>query len=355
MRRSLVRLSPLEVLVEGVVGGDRASLSRAVTLVESSLREDVARADELLAHVARRAHARAGLSFRVGIVGPPGCGKSTFVEALGIQLLGAGHKVAVVAVDPSSQLRGGSILGDRTRMPRLANADNAFVRPTPARGHLGGVAAQTHAVLGLCEAAGHDVLLVESVGVGQSELAIDDVADAVVLLLPPAAGDELQACKAGVMEIADVIAVTKADGEMAAAAARAAADVRRALRLAPRRRYGDAWTTHVVECSALSDAASVASVWDAVLRFKSAVGGGSADAAGGGPAAALDGALRAKRARQLERAAWDLARLRLVADFDADVEARRFFDEDLRPELRTALATPRDAARRLLDFAKAPK
>ncbi|ETV71923.1 LAO/AO transport system ATPase, variant 3 [Aphanomyces astaci] len=207
-------------LIDGLFSASalaRTHLSRSITLVESSLPKDRVQAELLLDHVlAQRKlhHAAKTASFRVGIAGPPGAGKSTFIETLGLSLTQKGHKVAVLAIDPSSSVTGGSILGDKTRMTHLSNAPDAFVRPSPTRGTLGGVAQHTNEIVLLCEACGYDIVLVESVGLGQSEIVIDDTVDFVMLLVPPAGGDELQGSKKGIMEIADIVVVNKADGEL---------------------------------------------------------------------------------------------------------------------------------------------
>ncbi|RHY23583.1 hypothetical protein DYB36_012272 [Aphanomyces astaci] len=222
-------------LIDGLFSASalaRTHLSRSITLVESSLPKDRVQAELLLDHVlAQRKlhHAAKTASFRVGIAGPPGAGKSTFIETLGLSLTQKGHKVAVLAIDPSSSVTGGSILGDKTRMTHLSNAPDAFVRPSPTRGTLGGVAQHTNGspsysatrcsdeyaeIVLLCEACGYDIVLVESVGLGQSEIVIDDTVDFVMLLVPPAGGDELQGSKKGIMEIADIVVVNKADGEL---------------------------------------------------------------------------------------------------------------------------------------------
>ena len=338
------QLSPrsLELLRE-VVKGSRTALAQAVTLVESSRSDDIGEAEALLGALP----APSLRTFRVGICGPPGVGKSSFVEALGSQLLDAGHAVAVLAIDPSSRRAGGSVLGDRTRMPELGR--RTFVRPSPAKGHLGGVCAHTHAAVALCEAAGHDVVLVESVGVGQSELAIDDVADAVLLLLPPAGGDDLQGVKAGVMEIADVVAVTKDDGSTAAAATAALGDVARALRGAStqRKKHGAAWQPVAVKCSARTDKASVKNVWDNVLDFRAAVGGGGLDAPG--HLTELGNSLLRRRRKQRVASTWDLARRDILHAFETHPAVADLFRAKLRPDLDAARATPRDAARRLVD------
>ncbi|GLD99286.1 hypothetical protein PINS_up008004 [Pythium insidiosum] len=264
-------------LVEGVIAGNRTALSRAITLAESSLKRDEQQAELMLDTVlkkrrdARHGHARQssslGLpSFRLGIAGPPGAGKSTFIESLGQHLTARGHKVAVLAIDPSSSRSGGSILGDKTRMTNLSNDPNAFVRPSPSRGTLGGVAQHTNDIVLLCEAAGYDIVLVESVGLGQSEIIIDDTVDMVMLLVPPAGGDELQGSKKGIMEIADVIVVNKADGELKSAAKHAAVDFMHALQLL--RRKDPDWEPKVKMCSAI-EGAGVDKVWEVCEEYRS--------------------------------------------------------------------------------------
>src|ERR1700688_1137026 len=199
----------VERLAQGIRGGERTVLSRAITLIESK-RADHRRAAAALTQALLQA---TGNAVRVGITGAPGVGKSTMVDALGSMLTKQGRKVAVPAVDPSSRRTGGSILADKTRMAQLANDANAFIRPSPASGTLGGVAAKTRETMLLCEAAGYDVVLVETVGVGQSEIAVADMTDFFLVLVLPGAGDELQALKKGVIELADMIAVNKADGD----------------------------------------------------------------------------------------------------------------------------------------------
>ena len=343
-RRPQSHLQPeTQEVLDGVLAGSRAALARAVTLVESSRADDCAEAEALLAALP----APSLRTLRLGVCGPPGVGKSSFVEALGARLLDGGLGVAVLAIDPSSRRLGGSILGDRTRMPELGR--RTFVRPSPAKGHLGGVAAHTHAAVALCESAGHDVVIVESVGVGQSELAIDDVADVVVLLLPPAGGDDLQGVKAGIMEIADVVAVTKDDGSTAAAATRALGDVRRALRgaSASRAKHGDAWRPVAVKCSAARAPETVGGVWAAALDCRAALGGGAVG--GDGRLSVLDGPLLARRRGQRAASTWDLARRSLLDAFERDADVRALFDGALGADLDAARATPRDAARALVD------
>jgi LAO/AO transport system kinase len=232
--------------IERLLAGDRATLARAITLVESRRADHRAAAARLMA----QALPHAGRSLRVGITGVPGVGKSTAIDALGSHLTAGGHRVAVLAVDPSSSRTGGSILGDKTRMARLSADPRAFIRPSPSSGTLGGVAARTREAMVLCEAAGFDVILVETVGVGQSETAVADLTDVFLLLALPGAGDELQGIKKGVIELADIIAVNKADGEGATRAKAAAAELQAALHiLAPASRV---WSTPVVTVSGLT-------------------------------------------------------------------------------------------------------
>lgn len=214
-------------LAAALRGGDRRALARAITLVEST-REDHREAAEVLLAAILPA---TGNSVRLGISGAPGVGKSTFIEAFGLAVIEAGHRVAVLAVDPSSKRGGGSILGDKTRMAELARRDAAFIRPSPAGRTLGGVARRTREAMLVCEAAGFDVIIVETVGVGQSETAVADMVDLFLLLLAPGGGDDLQGIKKGIVELADLLVVNKADGDLKPAALRAVADYRHALRL----------------------------------------------------------------------------------------------------------------------------
>ena len=218
-------------LAEKIVAQDRRALSRAITLVESSREDHRAQAVELV----QRLHQNSGQALRIGLSGTPGVGKSTFIEAFGSFLTEQGLRVAVLAVDPSSARSGGSILGDKTRMDRLARNPRAFIRPSPSQSHLGGVARRTREAVAICEAAGFDIVLIETVGVGQSETIVSEMADLFVLLLAPAGGDELQGVKRGIMEMADIILVNKADGDLKPAAVRTCADYAGALRLLRKR------------------------------------------------------------------------------------------------------------------------
>ncbi|NOK11235.1 methylmalonyl Co-A mutase-associated GTPase MeaB [Corallococcus exercitus] len=222
-----MKLLPADTYVDGVRAGDRAVLARAITLVESEHPKHAGLAQEVLTKLLPHT----GRSRRVGISGVPGVGKSTFIDALGMHLVGNGHKVAVLAIDPSSSITGGSILGDKTRMYRLAREQAAYIRPSPSSGTLGGVARKTRETLLLCEAAGFDVVLVETVGVGQSETVVADLVDFYLVLMLAGAGDELQGIKRGILEVADMVAINKADGDNLPRATRARAEYRAALHL----------------------------------------------------------------------------------------------------------------------------
>ncbi|MBV1926245.1 MAG: methylmalonyl Co-A mutase-associated GTPase MeaB [Rhodobacteraceae bacterium] len=217
-------------LSDRILAGDRRALARAITLIESQRADHQQQAAELLGQLGDQKQA-----LRIGLSGTPGVGKSTFIESFGLMLTGQGLRVAVLAIDPSSARSGGSILGDKTRMDQLARDPNAFIRPSPSQTHLGGVARRTRDVVALCEAAGFDVVLIETVGVGQSETMVAEMSDLFVLLLAPAGGDELQGVKRGIMEMADLILVNKADGDLKVAATRTCADYSGALRLMRKR------------------------------------------------------------------------------------------------------------------------
>lgn len=255
----------MSALAEQVAAGDRRALARAITLVESTRADHRAEADALLTELLPKT----GNATRIGISGSPGAGKSTFIERLGLHLVDGGHRVAVLAVDPSSTRTGGSILGDKTRMGDLVRRDEAFVRPSPTGGTLGGVARRTREALLLCEAAGFDVVLVETVGVGQSEVAVAAMVDLFLVLLAPGAGDELQGIKRGIIELADLVVVNKADGDLEAAAQATASDYASALHLVQPKTA--AWTPRVVLCSAL-EGRGIADVWAAVEDHREALG-----------------------------------------------------------------------------------
>lgn len=280
-----------EALAAGVARGERAALARAITLVESRRADHRRRAQALLQGLLPRT----GGAFRVGITGVPGVGKSTTIDALGTFLTGRGHRVAVLAVDPSSTRTGGSILGDKTRMSRLSVDPAAFVRPSPSGGTLGGIAAKTRETMLLCEAAGFDVVLVETVGVGQSETAVADLTDTFLVLMLPGAGDELQGIKKGVLELADIVAVNKADGDNIARARAAAGEYRAALHLLGAREPH--WSPPVLTYSALTGT-GIPEVWEQVMLHRQ-----KAEAAG---------AFAATRRTQQVRWMWTLLQERLA-------------------------------------------
>tara|TARA_R110000796_G_scaffold5969_4_gene21781 strand:- start:579 stop:1661 length:1083 start_codon:yes stop_codon:yes gene_type:complete len=220
----------IDDLAKGIAAGERRALARGITLVESSREDHRAQATALLAALPKEREA-----LRIGLSGTPGVGKSTFIESFGMMLIAQGLRVAVLAIDPSSSRSGGSILGDKTRMDLLSREKAAFIRPSPSQTHLGGVARRTREAVALCEAAGFDVVLIETVGVGQSETVVAEMSDVFLLLLAPAGGDELQGVKRGIMEMADIIVVNKADGDLKPAASRTCADYAGALRLLRKR------------------------------------------------------------------------------------------------------------------------
>ena len=255
------RSPPTSDLARGIRAGDRATLARAITLIESKRTDHRKTAH----HLVQELLPLTGKAVRLGITGAPGAGKSTTIDVLGTYLTGKGHKVAVLAVDPSSTRTGGSILGDKTRMARLASDPHAFVRPSPSSGTLGGVAAKTRETMLLCEAAAYDVVMVETVGIGQSETAVADMTDFFLVLMLPGAGDELQGLKKGIVELADMIAVNKADGDSIDRAKVAAAEYRAALNiLAPQ---SATWSPPVITYSALTSN-GIAELWGQVLAHK---------------------------------------------------------------------------------------
>jgi LAO/AO transport system kinase len=321
-----------EALVQAVLGErgapQRRALARVITLLESTRADHRARADELLNAVLPSS----GQSLRLGLSGVPGVGKSTFIEALGLYLIGRGHRVAVLAVDPSSSVSGGSILGDKTRMEQLSVNDAAFIRPSPASGTLGGVAEKTREALRVCEAAGYDVVIVETVGVGQSETAVAGMTDVFVLLQLPNAGDDLQAIKKGVMELADLVVINKADLDEDAAT-RARATITSALRfLGPHARAA----AQVLQLSALQGT-GLAAFWDAVTGFVDRQ--------------KESGRFEQRRHAQDEAWMWQLIETGLKQRFrhhPAVREALAGYTKDVR-EGRTAASV---AARRLLELAR---
>ena len=297
---------------EKLLAGDRRVLAKAVTLVESTRPDHRDQAEALIAAVMPHT----GQSTRIGISGVPGVGKSTFIEAFGQHVTGQGHRIAVLAVDPSSKRAGGSILGDKTRMEILSRNPAAFIRPSPAGSTLGGVARRTRESLLLCEAAGFDVILVETVGVGQSETAVADMTDMFLLLLLPAGGDELQGLKKGIVELADMVLVNKADGELSAQAKRTAADYHGALRLLNKVQAD--WTVPVLPCSALTGQ-GVDEAWTRIQAFRD-LGTGN-------------GAFQARRRDQARSWLWDELLAELTQRLRQDDTVR-----DMLPAVQKAVA-----------------
>jgi LAO/AO transport system kinase len=314
-------------LADAVLNGDRRALARAITLVESTRGDHRAAAGTLLEHVLPRT----GHSIRLGISGAPGVGKSTFIEALGHHVIDDGHRVAVLTVDPSSAISGGSILGDKTRMETLARRAEAYIRPSPAGNTLGGVARRSREALLLCEAAGFDVIIVETVGVGQSETRVAEMTDMFVLLLQPGGGDELQGIKRGIMELADLVLINKADDDLEQLASRSAADYRNALRLLHPR--SPDWKVQVQTCSA-RDKVGIVEAWETILRHHETLETSSR--------------LAQRRAEQARGWMWAEVQESLIADLKEDPAVRRQL-----PELEAATSAGKmpaaTAAQRLLE------
>jgi LAO/AO transport system kinase len=328
-------MTEIETLGEAVLAGDRRALARAITLVESGRDDHRASADKLLEHVATAGRQ----ALRIGLSGTPGVGKSTFIEAFGTNLTGQGKRVAVLAVDPSSARSGGSILGDKTRMERLARDPLAFIRPSPSQTALGGVARRTRDAVALCEAAGFDIVLIETVGVGQSETIVSAMSDIFLLLIAPGGGDELQGVKRGIMEIADIIVVNKADGDLKPVATRTAADYAGALRLLRKREGDPEGFPKVLTVSSL-DGTGLDTVWqeiEALAGFRE-----------------TSGFAQARRAEQAELWFEDEVKQALLRRLSADRSARTAMEE-LRAAVIDGTRTPGSAAAEVLRRMSAEK
>ncbi len=320
-------ISDMEELAEKVRSGDRLALARAITMIESTREDHRTHAERLLETLLPDT----GKSIRVGISGVPGVGKSTFIETFGQHVIAAGHKVAVLAVDPSSRRTGGSILGDKTRMEQLSRNPDAFIRPSPTAGTLGGVARRTREVLLACEAAGFEVVLVETVGVGQSETAVSDLVDMFLLLLLPGGGDELQGIKKGIMELANMVVVNKADGDLADVAGRSAAEYANALRLL--HPTTSDWIPPVLTCSSLKGT-GISEVWHRIGEFAALM--------------RTSGAFEARRAEQARRWMWGEVDENLLSAFRRHPDVRKLLAE-LENRVSETEMTPSTAAQILLE------
>ncbi|MBL0085624.1 MAG: methylmalonyl Co-A mutase-associated GTPase MeaB [Ideonella sp.] len=329
-----------QALLDGVLAPDgarqRRAVAKAITLVESTLPAHRARADALLNALLPHS----GRSFRLGISGVPGVGKSTFIEALGLYLIAQGHRVAVLTVDPSSTVSGGSILGDKTRMEQLSVHERAYIRPSPSSGTLGGVAEKTREAMLVCEAAGHDIVIIETVGVGQSETAVAGMTDMFVLLQLPNAGDDLQAIKKGVMELADLVVINKADLDEAAAT-RARAQITSSLRLIglhgnPDHAHHDTaiWHPQVIQLSAIKGT-GLPEFWAAVTTFRDLQ--------------TSNGRLAQRRRDQDQAWMWERIAAGLTQRFKAHADVRAALPS-LTDEVRAGRVAASVAARRLLDL-----
>lgn len=319
-------------LAEAVRAGNRRALAKAITLVESTRADHEVEAQRLLEALLPAT----GRAARIGITGVPGVGKSTFIEAFGLHLIGLGKRLAVLAIDPSSARSGGSILGDKTRMARLSIDPNAFIRPSPSGGSLGGVARRTREVMLVCEAAGYDVVIVETVGVGQSEITVASMVDFFLVLMLAGAGDELQGIKKGVMEIADALAVNKCDGENVARCTRAAAELTSALKLF--RHASPSWDPPVLTVSAL-EAHGMDRVWSVIEDHRAKL--------------TASGELGARRREQQQAWLWAMLRAGLEEHFRARPDVRAMLP-DLERQVNEGRITPTEAARRLLGTMDVP-
>ncbi len=316
-------MSDTDQLVSGVLEGNRRALARLITRIESTRRDHRAEASDAIT----RLLPETGKSIRIGISGVPGVGKSSFIETFGLHVVEQGHKVAVLAVDPSSPKHGGSILGDKTRMKNLARNPGAYVRPSPSSGSIGGVARRTRETILAVEAAGFDVVLVETVGVGQSEYAVADLVDMFVLLVAPGGGDDLQGIKKGIVEMADLLVVTKNDGDLQKAASRAFQDYTSALRML--RGGDDVWRPEVLRCSAHTGD-GIPEVWARMEAFREAV--------------QAAGRIDERRAEQAASWMWDEVTSTLLAE----VRRKGGVGDKMEAAVRSGKRTPTDAAREIL-------
>jgi LAO/AO transport system kinase len=334
--RRLSGLRPETILLgQGILAQRRDALARGITLIESSREDHRRQASQLLSWLAGQS--TSDKTFRIGVAGPPGAGKSTFIEALGMRFVSQSNKVAVIPVDPSSHISGGSILGDKTRMEQLSRSDQAYVRASPTRGVLGGIAEHTADVIFLCETAGYNIVFVESVGLGQSEVDIDSAVDMLLVLVPPGGGDGLQASKKGIMEAADLVVVNKADGHLLAPAKHTRADYQSALAFI--RRKHPSWQPSVLLVSARTGD-SLETVEAQLRAFRETM--------------VATGALQRKRANQAVHWMWGQFRRAVASscEKDARVLARA---QQLEQDIAKGTTTARAAADALFDAIRPPQ
>ena len=313
--------------LEQILQGKRRAIAKAITLLESTRPESFEQGQELLESLLPHA----GQALRIGITGVPGVGKSTFIEAFGLFLIEHGHRVAVLAVDPSSQLTGGSIMGDKTRMNELAQHPDAFIRPSPSSGILGGVSRKTRETMLICEAAGFDVVIVETVGVGQSETLVDSMVDLFLLLMLPNAGDELQGIKKGVLELADLVVINKSDGEQETLAKAAQSEYWKALHLLPSTKTS--WTPQILRCSSL-EKRGMDKIWDSVKSFRKELQN--------------SGEWKKQRQTQTGKWLWSLVEEGLLTNFRNDPNIQKQIPE-LEKAVNSGKMLPTTAARKMLD------
>lgn len=330
IKKHLDQTSNSNDLFEKLSSGDVTSLGQAITLIESSLEKHKLQAETLI----EKCLPLSGNSIRIGITGVPGVGKSTFIESWGNFLTQKGHKIAVLAIDPSSNTTGGSILGDKTRMNELATNEMAFIRPSPSAGSLGGVAQKTRESIILCEAAGFDVILIETVGVGQSEIAVHSMTDFFLLLMLSGAGDELQGIKRGIMEMADMITITKADGDNAIKANRASLEYKNALHLFPPSESG--WIPTVTTCSAL-DKTGLGKIWENITSYKNHT--------------MLNGYFNSKRSNQTQYWLNESIKEQLLESFNHNIDVKNYLIS-IETDLKNGTISPFKAAKECLKLFK---
>ena len=317
-------------LLKGIINGEREALSKAITLIESNLEKDKLQSEILIKEISNKSN-QTNQALRIGITGVPGVGKSTFIESFGKLLLKMDKKVAVLAIDPTSTTNNGSILGDKSRMHQLSKEKNAFIRPSPTSGTLGGVAEATNSTIKICEAAGYNIILIETVGVGQSETIVASMVDLFLLLMLPNAGDELQGIKKGVLELADLVVINKSDGKQETLAKTAQSEYRKALHLLPSSK--NSWTTQILRCSAL-EKRGMDKIWDSVKSFSKALQN--------------SGEWEKQRRKQTGKWMWSLVEEGLLTNFRNHPDLQKQIPV-LEKDVESGKMLPTTAARKLLD------